>query len=121
MQGMVALSTVKSEFISMCHVLKEVILVNNFLVEIKAEEFVSRPTIVNCDNQEAIIALSSKQIMSERCKHIRLQHFFLRDMVEQEIINFVYIRSQENPAEIFTKPVRPVVLNLYCAKCGLSA
>ena len=38
-------------------------------------------------------------------KHINIAHHFLRDLVQDAVLNLVYITSEDNLADIFTKPL----------------
>ena len=41
----------------------------------------------------------------DRMKHVQRRHFFVRDMVEKFEINVPFVRTADNAADFFTKPL----------------
>lgn len=101
-QRSTALSSMEAEYLSMCQAAKEILWLQHFLNEIGAQEFVVEPQVLQVDNQGAI-ALASKQVTSERSKHIDLRHFFLREKIEEGRIRPLYVKSSDNCADALTK------------------
>ena len=62
------------------------------------------------DNQGAI-ALAKNPVFHQRSKHIDIKFHFIRSHIENGNVKLMYISSEENLADIFTKPV---------TKCKLS-
>lgn len=62
------------------------------------------PTTLFCDNSSAI-SVSKDPVLHGRTKHIRLRFHFLRELVNNGEINLTYCRSDEQLADIFTKPL----------------
>ena len=58
---------------------------------------------INCDNTSAI-NLSKNPIQYIRTKHIEIRHHFLRDYVQKENIELIYVHTDNQLADIFTKP-----------------
>ena len=42
-----------------------------------------------------------------KTKHIERRHFFVRDMVEKNELNVPFVRTHDNLADFFTKPIYP--------------
>ena len=63
----------------------------------------SKSTIF-CDKLSSI-NLSKNPINHSRTKHIDIRHHFLRDSIEKDIINLDFISSENQLADIFTKPL----------------
>ena len=61
------------------------------------------PIIVKCDNVGAIFL--SKNNESRRTKHIDIKVHFVRQYVENGIVKIIFVRSEENKADPFTKNV----------------
>lgn len=117
-QRRVALSTLKAEMSAMTEVTKEVEWIKNLLWEIGEEEILNNSTMVNADNQSAM-KLSKNKMISERTKHLQLEHLFLREAVESGLITFKYIPSKLNVADILTKILPGVTTREVCKKLGL--
>ena len=60
--------------------------------------------VMYCDNISAI-NISKNPVQHSRTKHIDIQHHFIRDLVEQEVIKIDYVQTENQIADIFTKPL----------------
>ena len=99
-QSMVALSTAEAEYVAATHCAKQVIWHRSLLNEVG----IPLPSIstIFSDNQAAIsIAHHPEHHM--RTKHIDIAHHFLCDLVQNGILNLVYIKTEDNLADLFTK------------------
>nr|GEV30871.1 copia protein [Tanacetum cinerariifolium] len=65
---------------------------------------------IMCDNKGAI-DLRKKPIQHSRTKHVEICHHFLRDNVQIGNISIKKVASEENIADIFTKPLKHKVFN----------
>ena len=59
---------------------------------------------INCD-KTSVINLSKNLIQYSRTKHIEIRHFFLKDHVQKENIELIYVHTDKQLAIIFTKPL----------------
>ena len=59
---------------------------------------------LHVDNQGAI-ALSSNPVQHQRTKHIAIRWFFIREALQYEVLKVVYVSTDDNLADIFTKAV----------------
>ncbi|WCJ31458.1 Copia protein [Euphorbia peplus] len=59
---------------------------------------------IYCDNKSAI-DLSKNPIQHSRMKHVHIRHHFLRDHVLKKDIIITHVPSEENLADMFTKPL----------------
>ncbi|GJS93552.1 hypothetical protein Tco_0800520 [Tanacetum coccineum] len=66
---------------------------------------------VLCDNKSAI-DLSKNPILHSRTKHIEIRHHFLRDNVQKGNISIEKVSSEDNIADILTKPLKRESFNL---------
>ena len=65
-----------------------------------------KPTVLSTDNKAAR-DLSYNPEHYGRSKHIERRHFFVRDMVESHEIVVPLVNTQDNDADLFTKPLPP--------------
>ena len=106
-QRVVALSSSEAEYVAMTDAMKEA----NFLRQLLADMTGSERQVVRlyADNQSAI-KLSENPVQSKRTKHIDIRYHFIRLQVEDGIVNVEYIPTNENVADMFTKPLSKVKL-----------
>jgi hypothetical protein len=57
-----------------------------------------------CDNESAI-RLADNPVKHSRTKHIDIRHHFLRDRQQREDIDIYHISTENQLADIFTKPL----------------
>ncbi|KAK2388390.1 putative mitochondrial protein [Trifolium repens] len=100
-QNTIALSTTEAEYVSASNCCSQVIWIKNQL-----EDFSLRYTNVQifCDNTSAI-NLSKNPIQHSRSKHIEIKHHFIRDHVNKKDISLVFVDTENQLADIFTKPL----------------
>ncbi|GKC69439.1 hypothetical protein Tco_1115322 [Tanacetum coccineum] len=60
---------------------------------------------IMCDNKGAI-DLSKNPVQHSRTKHIEIRHYFLRDNVQKGNISNKKVLSEDNIADILTKPLK---------------
>ena len=63
-----------------------------------------------CDNESAV-KIANNPIQHSRTKHIEIRHHFLRDSVANENILLRNVRSEDQLADIFTKPLNEVTFS----------
>ena len=99
-QERVAYSSTEAEYIAMSNVCKEIMFIIQLLQQMNVK--VKLPAILNIDNMGAIY-LSSSQMSSQRTKHIDIRHHGMKEYIEDGFIKVVFVRSEENDSDIFTK------------------
>ena len=57
-----------------------------------------------CDN-ESVVKLANNPVQHSRTKHIDIRHHFLRDHVAKNDISLEGVRTEDQLADIFTKPL----------------
>ena len=73
---------------------------------------------IKCDNISAI-NLSKNPIQHSRTKHIDIRHHFLRDHVQNGDISLEFIDTNNQFADIFTKPFNEEILNFIKHDLGM--
>ncbi|TXG50913.1 hypothetical protein EZV62_023437 [Acer yangbiense] len=76
-------------------------------------------TEINVDNKSAI-ALSKNLVFHDRSKHIDTRFHFIRDCISKKEIHVKYVKSEDQIAYIFTKPIKLRTLLGVCRKSCLS-
>jgi len=62
-------------------------------------------TVIHCDNISSI-KLSKNPIVHGRSKHIDVRFHFLRDLAKDGVIELNHCNSQDQLADIMTKPLK---------------
>jgi translation initiation factor IF-1 len=60
--------------------------------------------MLNCDNQGAIVLFKDNKFHAHT-KHIDMRYHFIRKAVQDDKITVKYVPTDENVADIFTKPL----------------
>jgi hypothetical protein len=71
-----------------------------------------------CDNQSTVI-LTKDPVFSARSKHIEARYFFIRELAEAGKLQVHHIAGEDNPADIFTKPLPHERHTKLCNMLGL--
>ncbi|XP_074291616.1 secreted RxLR effector protein 161-like [Silene latifolia] len=100
-QNTVALSTAESEYVSAALCCAQVLWVRQ---QLRDYGIIFDSTPIFCDNTSAI-NISKNPIQHSRTKHIDIRHHFLRDHVEKGQIRLKFCRTEDQIADIFTKPL----------------
>jgi hypothetical protein len=117
-QPIVTLSTTEAEFVAAASCACQSIWLRSVLKHLKIDQ--GSNTLIFCDNSSSI-KLSKNPILHGRCKHIDVRFHFLRDLTKDGIIELVHCKSQDQLADIMTKPLK---LESYCnirSKMGMLA
>ena len=101
-QTSVALSSCEAEIMAASEAAKEALFLTRFLNELGHGS--SKPVELGMDNQAAI-AISYNPELHSRTKHIDRRHFFIRECVENMQLRVPYVRTVDNLADFFTKPL----------------
>lgn len=112
-QTVVALSTAEAEYIAASYATREAVWVRNFFHEI-GRPFSSHPLQIFVDNQAAI-KMSANPVYQSKTKHIDLAVHHIRDQFKAGNVSFTYTPGSDNVADIFTKPLPPI-LHSKCVK-----
>ena len=68
--------------------------------------------LINVDNQGAI-NLAKNPVNHQRSKHIDIKYHFIRSEIQNENVKLQYVRTDNNVADIFTKPTTRVKLEKF--------
>ncbi|CAI7733179.1 unnamed protein product, partial [Closterium sp. NIES-54] len=101
-QPVVALSTTKSEYISLCQCIQEGVWLKRLFGEFGHELAGGVPVFV--DNQSAI-ALAQNACLHGRTKHMQVRWHFIREMVASGEVILRWCPTNRQAADILTKPL----------------
>ena len=96
----VTLCSTEAEYFATSEVAKENLFTLQVLESMGIE--IELPITIRCDNVGAIY-LANNHYTSQRTKHIDIRTHFVREYIEDGIIKIIFIRSEDNDADIFTK------------------
>jgi hypothetical protein len=100
-QNSVALSTAEAEYVAAGSCCAQLLWMRQTLKDFGCL-MLKVPLL--CDNESAI-KIANNPVLHNRTKHIEIRHHFLRDHVTKGDIDLSHVRSEEQLADIFTKPL----------------
>jgi hypothetical protein len=101
-QSSTSRSSCESEYRPLAQCSCEAIWLRRLLNELRILD--DKPTSIYCDNQSSI-KLSYNPVFHEKSKHFQIDYHFTQQKVEDNSIKVEFISSQEQPADILTKPL----------------
>ena len=81
----------------------------NLLQEILGETL---SAVIMCDNQGAL-ALSKNPTKHSKAKHIDIRFHFVRECYTNNLVDLNYVPTNDNFADIFTKPPKKFLLEKF--------
>ena len=109
-QNSIALSTCEAEYVAMSIACQEILyLKQNLLSEMLNDDLFA---LMFCDNQGAL-ALCKNPTNHSRAKHIDIRYHFIRECYVKNLIALDYVPSNDNCADIFTKPPKKFLLEKF--------
>nr|VWO99127.1 Uncharacterized protein [Ganoderma boninense] len=117
-QNVVALSSTEAEYIGITHAAKEAIWLRTLLADLVHPDFATLAVRLYSDNKGAM-DLARNNAFHARTKHIAIRYHFIREAVERGDIDLGYRRTEDMPADIFTKPLSRVRLEHLRSLFGL--
>ena len=103
-QAVVALSSTEAEYIGITHAVKEALWLRTLLSDLVHPDFVKHAIRLFSDNKGAM-DLAHNNAFHAQTKHISIRYHFIREAVERGDIDLDYRRTEDMPADIFTKPL----------------
>ena len=72
-------------------------------------------TMILCDNQSCI-KMKENHVFHDKSKHIEIQYFYIRDMVQKGAINLQCVSTNEQVVDVLTKPLYRVKFEYFYDK-----
>ena len=116
-QATVSLSTCEAEYYALATAAQETLWVSRALQEAGIWDKDQAVPVLS-DNQAAIKWATSDKSPSTRAKHIDVRVHFVRELVAQNLVKVGYVESEENDADMFTKPLGPTLLKNNLVRLG---
>ena len=76
---------------------------------------IEKPVVIHCDNVGAIF-LGNNAKASLRTKHIDVRYHFVREYIVDGTVEVMFVGSEDNDADIFTKNVGKEVFEKHSYK-----
>ncbi|KAK0603198.1 hypothetical protein LWI29_002398 [Acer saccharum] len=102
-QPIVTLSTTEAEFVAAADCACQAVWMRRILEKLSHAQ--DGCTTVMCDNSSTI-KLSKNPVMHGRSKHIDVWFHFLRDLTRDGVVELVHCGSQDQVADLMTKPLK---------------
>jgi hypothetical protein len=110
-QRSVALSSSEAEYYALSEAAKDIRFVAQILLTMGIP--VRLPIVVRVDNVGAIF-MSENVSASSRTKHIDIRYNFVREFVADKFIKIIFVRTEENISDVFTKNVSGDIYEKHC-------
>ena len=102
-QPIVTLSTCEAEYVAATSCVCHAIWLRNLLKELRWSQ--EKPTKIYVDNKSAM-ALAKNPVFHDRSKHIDTRYHYIRECITRNDVHMEYVKSQDQIADIFTKPLK---------------
>jgi transposase InsO family protein len=110
-QRSVSLSSSEAEYFALSEASKDIKFVSQIMLTMGIP--VRLPIVVRVDNVGAIF-MSENVSASSRTKHIDIRYHFVREFVEDKFIKIIFVRTDENTSDGFTKNVTGDIYERHC-------
>ena len=77
-----------------------------------------QPIRLYCDNKAAC-DIAHNPVQHDRTKHVEVDKFFIKEKLDEEIMEFPKIRSEDQLVDILTKAVSSRVFSKFLGKLGM--
>ena len=115
-QSVVSRSSAEAEYRAMATTVSEILLTRWLLTEFHVEFHAPIPLL--CDNNSAC-HIAHNPVFHERTKHVEMDYYFLRERVFSKEIVPVKINTQDQLADLLTKPLGSDRLKLLSTKLSI--
>jgi hypothetical protein len=115
-QSNIALSTTEVEYVAACSANCEAILLQKVLKDLFDLEM--EATVILCDNQSCI-KMTENPVFHDNSKHIKIRYHYIRDMVQRRVVKIQYVGTDEQVANVLTKPLSHVKFEYFRDKLGI--
>jgi len=102
----------QAEFVALSYTAEDVLTVRNVLKHIQLIEHVEEPSII-CGDNTAAIGTAKGEMSGKRMKHLEMSYHLVRDYVLGKEVEVIYVKTQVQIADIFTKALPRVLFQRF--------
>lgn len=117
-QKTVSTSTLEAEYVAAAEATKEAVWLRTFINDLGITGLHIDTVPLHIDNNSALLATRNPDF-NGRMKHIDVRHHFIREKVEEGVIDTIRVASKDNLADILTKPLDLVDFERLTTRMGL--
>ncbi|GKB75489.1 retrovirus-related pol polyprotein from transposon TNT 1-94 [Tanacetum coccineum] len=114
-QKSTAISSTEAEYIALSGCCSQILWMRSQLTDYG---FKFNKIPLYCDNKSAI-ALCCNNVQHSQAKHIDVRYHFIKEQVENGIVELYFVRTEYQLADIFTKPLPRERFNFLIEKLGM--
>jgi hypothetical protein len=101
-QRMVVLSTTEAEYVALSEAAREAAWLRNLYEELGHTQ--TAPTLIRGDNQGSM-AIAENPQFHKRTKHFSVKVHYIREQINEKVVQVEYCPTSEMVADIMTKPL----------------
>jgi len=113
--GSTTLFTTKAEYMLAASCCNQLLWIKD---QLEGYNIYESKILIYCDNR-ANISLLKNQTLHSRVKHIEIKHHFIRDHIQNGTVNLQFVTTNDQLANIFTKPLTEERLILLRSQLGM--
>ena len=113
---MVARSSAEAEYRGMTHGICEILWIKQVLQDLRIDYGTSMG--LHSDNKVAI-KIAHNLVQHDRTKHFEVDRYFIKENLDWKIIQFLFVRSKYQLADMLTKAISRTVFYNAISKLGL--
>ena len=114
-QNSISLSTTEAEYITAGSCCTQLLWMQKFLHDYGiCQEHLT----IYYDNTSAI-NISKNSVQHSQTKHIEIRHHFIRELVKDDILTLEFIHTDDQKADLFTKPLDSKHFEFLCQNIGV--
>ncbi|GJZ52193.1 hypothetical protein Tco_0606708 [Tanacetum coccineum] len=114
-QKSTAISSTEAEYIALSGCCAQILWMHSHLTDYG---FQFNKISLYCDNT-SVIALCCNNVQHSRAKHINVRYHFIKEQVENGIVELYFVQKEYQLANIFTKPLPRERFNFLMKKLGM--
>jgi hypothetical protein len=114
-QKTIALSATEAEYMALSDCSRQAVWINNIFSELG----LNVKAVQICADNEGGIFIASNPVQERRTKHIDVRYHYVRDLLEQKRIDIVWVPTDDNIADMFTKNLGHIKFVKFRSKLGL--